>query len=86
MSLLSILGISLLSLQSEVIEEISLDGNHIVIYIALNDISKILSHTLIDCSGIGHAFADEKFIYDHNLLWYKLSQPCSQNVINSQLV
>jgi predicted aspartyl protease len=75
-----------LSLQSEGIEEGFLDGSYIVISGELNDVSKILTHALVDCGATGYAFADEEFVRDHNLPLYKLSQPRSLEVIDGRPV
>jgi len=79
----SVLGISLLSLQSEVLEEELLDGTHIVISVELNDrISLIPTHALVDCGATGYAFADEEFVRDHNLPLYKLTTLRTLEVID----
>jgi len=83
---LSALCISSLSLQSNVLEEDRMDGNHIVISVELNDGILLPTYALVDCGATGYAFVDEEFARDHNLPLFKLKQPCSLEVIDGRPV
>ena len=74
----TLLYISSLLLQSQVLEKELLDGGHIVVSIKLDDKSNkfFSSYVLVDCGATGYAFVDEEFAYDHNLPLYKLKIPC----------
>ena len=86
-SSLSALCISSLSLQSEVLSEDVLDGNHKVISVELKDgPSSLPTHALVDCGATGYAFVDEEFARDHNLPLFKLKQPRSLEVIDGRPV
>jgi len=80
------LSISSLSLQSNVLEEDRMDGNHIVISVELNDGIPLPTHTLVECGATGYAFIDEEFARDHNLSLFKLKQPHSLEVIDDRPV
>ena len=82
MSPLSTLSISSLCLQSEVLGEDGLDGNHIVISVELKDGLSLPTHALVACGVTGYAFVDEEFAPDHNLPLFKLKQPGSLEVID----
>jgi len=83
----SALCISSLSLQSEVLEEELLDRTHIVISMELNNrISLIPTYVLVDCGATGYAFTNEEFIYDHNLLLYKLTTSRTLEVIDGRSI
>jgi len=86
-SALSGLCVSSLSLQSEVLEEELLDGNHIVISIEPNHGNFYLpTHALADSGATGYAFAGEEFVRGHGLSLFKLKQPRSLEVINGHPV
>ena len=66
-----ILGISSFCLQSDNKEE-SLDENHIVISIQIQEESSLIStHALVDCGATRFAFIDEEFAHDHNFPLFK---------------
>jgi len=68
-----------------VLEEELLDGTHIVISVELNDgISQIPTHALVDRGATCYAFADEKFVRDHNLPLFKLTTPRTLEVIDGR--
>jgi len=87
LSPLSTLCISLLCVQSNVLGEDVLDGNHIVISVELKDgPSSLPTHALVDCGATGYAFVDEEFARDHNLPLHKLKNPRSLEVIDGRPV
>ena len=62
----STLRVSSVALQSTVLEEDMLDGDHIVVTIELkNNPFQVSSHALVDCGASGYAFVDEDFARDH---------------------
>src|SRR5271169_2591351 len=71
------------SVSETILEEGSMDGNHLVITCTLSDNeNKIRTHALIDSGATGYSFIDEDFAHHHNLPLYKLSTPHSLEVIN----
>ena len=70
---------------SRIIEEGSLDRNHLVITCTLTDgTNKIRTHALIDCGATGYAFIDEDFAHHHQLPLHKLKTPHDLEVINGR--
>ena len=68
---------------SRIIEEGSLDGNHLVVTCTLTDsTNKIRTHVLIDCGATGYAFIDENFTCHHQLPLHKLKTPHDLEVID----
>src|SRR5271169_1965960 len=73
------------SVSETILEEGSMDGNHLVITCTLSDNeNKIRTHALIDSGATGYSFIDEDFARHHNLPLYKLSTPRSLEVIDGR--
>ena len=82
---LSTLRVSSVALQSTVLEEDMLDGDHIVVAIELkNNPFQVSSHAFVDCGASGYAFVDEDFARDHQFPLFKLKKPRQLEVIDGR--
>ena len=78
---------SSLLLQSPILEEEHLDGNHIIVTVTLNDNDiQIPTHALVDCGATGYAFIDEDFVCLHTLPMFKLKNPRNLEVIDGRSI